>query len=71
MNTNSRTELQSDLIECLMDNMDFKTMAQVLYEYMDAAYNEYSDQDIFEEIEEHFPHLLEGCPDDILAHKSL
>ena len=59
MNMN-RSELQQQLINSVIDGMDFKTMWSVLYDYMDESYDKYSDEELKTEVEEYYPELLEG-----------
>ena len=58
MNMN-RQELQEQLIDNVIDGMDFKTMWQVLYDFMDQSYDKYSDEELMEEVKEYYPELLE------------
>ena len=55
-----RDELQDQLINQILDDMDIKTMMAVLYDYMDANYDKYSVNELIEEAEEYYPHLLEN-----------
>ena len=56
----NRSELQQQLINSVIDGMDFKTMWSVLYDYMDESYDKYSDEELKTEVEEYYPELLEG-----------
>ena len=58
-NTMNRSELQQQLINSVIDGMDFKTMWSVLYDYMDESYDKYSDEELKTEVEEYYPELLE------------
>jgi len=58
MNMN-RQELQEQLIDNVIDGMDFKTMWQVLYDFMDQSYDKYTDEELMEEVNEYYPHILE------------
>ena len=58
MNMN-RQELQQELINNVIDGMDFKTMWQVLYDFMDESYDKFSDEELMEEVNEFYPELLE------------
>ena len=55
-----RDQLQDQLINQILDDMDIKTMMAVLYDYMDANYDKYSVNELIEEAEEYYPHLLEN-----------
>ena len=54
-----RSELQDQLIQQIIDDMDIKTMAALLYDMMDESYDNYSVNELIAEVEEHYPHLLE------------
>ena len=56
----NRAELQANLINQVLDDMDIKTLMAVLYDYMDADYDKYSDEELTEEVEEYYPDLLAG-----------
>ena len=43
----------------IIDDMDIKTMAALLYDMMDESYDNYSVNELIAEVEEHYPHLLE------------
>ena len=58
MNMN-RSELQQELINNVIDGMDFKTMWQVLYDFIDESYDKFSDEELMEEVNEFYPELLE------------
>ena len=55
----NRSELQDDLITQMIDDMDLKTMASLLYDYMNHNYDKYTEEELIEEIEEYYPHILE------------
>ena len=59
-NNVNRDILQSNLINSIIDGMDFKTMWSVLYDYMDKSYDEYSEEELITEVKEYYPELLEG-----------
>lgn len=54
-----RDELQSKLIQQMLEDMDLKTIMSVLYDFMDESYQKYSDEEIKEEVKEYYPDLLE------------
>ena len=58
MNMN-RQELQDQLIDNVIDGMDFITMWAVLYDFMDQSYDKYTDDELMEEVKEYYPELLE------------
>ena len=56
----NRSELQQELINNVIDGMDFKTMWQVLYDFMDESYDKFSDEELITEVKEYYPELLEA-----------
>ena len=54
-----RDSLQDQLINQILDDMDIKTMMAILYDNMDESYDKYSVDELIEEVEEYYPHLLE------------
>ena len=59
MNNVDRAALQDQLINQVIEGMDFKTMWSVLYDYMNESYDKYSDAELTEEVTEYYPELLE------------
>ena len=55
----NRDELQASYINQVLDDMDIKDMMAILYDYMDIEFDKYSVDELIEEVEEHYPHLLE------------
>ena len=55
----NRSELQQQLIDNMIEGMDFKTMWAVLYDFMDQSYDKYTDEELMEEVKEYYPELLE------------
>ena len=55
----NRQELQEQLVEQTIDGMDFKTMWSVLHDFMDQSYDDYTDEELMEEVKEYYPELLE------------
>ena len=55
----NRDELQDNLINQILDDMDIKTMMALLYDMMDESYDKYSVNELIQEAEEYYPHLLE------------
>ena len=63
----NRSELQQQLVNEMIDGMDHKTMWQILDSYMMENYDKYSDAELFEEVKEYYPHLMddsETVPDE-------
>ncbi len=56
----NRTKLQDVFIQQLLDDMDLKTMTQLCYDYLEAGYDKYSDDQLIEEINNYYPELLEA-----------
>ena len=50
---------QQELINNVIDGMDFKTMWSVLDDYMHESYSKYTDEELMEEVKEYYPELLE------------
>ena len=55
-----RDALQDQLINQILDDMDIKTMMAILYDNMNESYDKYSVDELIEEVEEYYPHLLES-----------
>ena len=65
----NRSELQQQLVNEMIDGMDFKTMWAVLYDLLYQSYDKYTDEELITEVKEYYPELLEesntnwvGCP---------
>ena len=54
-----RDALQANMINEILDDMDIKTMMAILYDHMDESYDKYSVDELIEEVEEYYPHLLQ------------
>mgnify|MGYP007059396952 FL=1 len=54
-----RDQLQDDLITRIIDDMDLKTMAACLYDYMNESYDKYTVDEIIAEVEEYYPDIIE------------
>ena len=55
----NRSELQQQLVNEMIDGMDYKTMWQILDSYMMESYDKYTDEELMEEVKEYYPHILE------------
>jgi hypothetical protein len=55
----NRAELQSALVEQMIDDMDLKTMTALVYDYLNEGYDKYSENELREEVEEYYPDLLQ------------
>ena len=54
-----RDELQQDLIDRIVDDMDLKTLMQLVAEQLDHNYDSYTVDELIEEVQEYYPDLLE------------
>ena len=54
-----RDALQDNMINQILDDMDIKTMMAILYDNMSNNYDSYTVDELIEEVEEYYPHLLE------------
>ena len=54
-----RDKLQQQLVDNMIEGMDFKTMWQVLDSYMMESFDKYTDEELVEEVKEYYPELLE------------
>ena len=53
-----RDELQQNLIDQILDDMDLKTLMQLVAEQLDRNYDSYTVDELIEEAKEYYPHLL-------------
>ena len=56
----NRQELQDAYINEIIDGMDLKDCLALLHDFLDSDLDKYSDQELKEEVEEYYPHLLES-----------
>ena len=54
-----RDKLQQELVNAMIEGMDFKTMWSVLDSYMMESFDKYTDEELIEEVKEYYPELLE------------
>ena len=54
-----RDELQQNLIDQILDDMDLKTLMQLVAEQLDANYDTYTVDELITEAKEYYPELLE------------
>ena len=54
-----RDELQQNLIDQILDDMDLKTLMQLVAEQLDANYDMYTIDELITEAKEYYPHILE------------
>ena len=55
----NRDELQNAYIESIIDGMDHKDLWQYVYDSLEQNFEQYSVDELIEEVEEYYPHLLE------------
>jgi hypothetical protein len=55
----NRQELQDAYINEIIDGMDLKDCLALLHDLMDKDMETYSDEELKEEVEQYYPHLLE------------
>ena len=53
-----RDELQQNLIDQILDDMDLKTLMQLVADQLDNNYDQYTVDELIEETKEYYPHLL-------------
>jgi hypothetical protein len=56
-----RDQLQKDLVYQMVDDMDRKTMEAMIADYLNESFDKYSPEELIIEVEEYYPHLLEGA----------
>ena len=56
----NRQKLQETYINTVIDNMDHKDMWALLFDFMDADLDKYSEAQLIEEVNHFYPELLEG-----------
>ena len=55
----NRSELQRNMIDAIVDGMDMEMLCTLACDALSATYDEYSDEELKNEVEEYYPHLLE------------
>jgi hypothetical protein len=58
MTPEQREQLQSQLVQNIVDDMDLKTVCAVAFDSIDNAYDSYSNSELETEIKEYYPELL-------------
>ena len=56
----NRTELQEAYINQVLDDMDIKDAMALLFDFMNADLDKYSDNELIEEVNHFYPELIEG-----------
>ena len=54
-----RDELQDAYINEIIDGMDIKDLMRIVYDNLEQNLEQYSVDELIEEVEEYYPHLLE------------
>ena len=60
----NRDELQDTYINEIIDGMDLKDLIRIVYDNLESNLDQYSVDELIEEVEEYYPHLLENSSDD-------
>ena len=55
----NRSELQRNMVDAIVDGMDLEMLCQLACDALSTTYDEYSDDELMEEVKEYYPHLLE------------
>ena len=55
----NRDKLQQNLIDQILDDMDLKTLMQLVGDQLDASYDMYTVDELITEVKEYYPELLE------------
>jgi len=58
MNMN-RQELQRNMIDAIVDGMDMEMLCSLACDALSTTYDEYTDEELMEEVKEYYPELLE------------
>ena len=60
----NRDELQDIYINEIIDGMDLKDLIRIVYDNLESNLDQYSVDELIEEVTEYYPHLLENSSDD-------
>jgi len=60
MTKEQRQDLVTEYINCVLDGMDIQTMEIFIADTIDGNLQDYTDEQLENEIREYYPHLLEG-----------
>jgi|TARA_B100000073_G_scaffold301795_1_gene268937 hypothetical protein len=55
-----RDELQDAYINEIIDGMDLKDLIRIVYDNLEQNLEQYTVDELIEEVEEYYPHLLEN-----------
>ena len=56
----NRDELQDAYINEIIDGMDLKDLIRIVYDNLEQNLEQYTVDELIEEVEEYYPHLLEN-----------
>ena len=59
MTTDEREELQDNLIHQVIQDLDFKTMYALIADMLQENYNDYTAEELVNEVKEYYPELLD------------
>jgi tetrahydromethanopterin S-methyltransferase subunit A len=65
-----RDQLQQNLIDRIVDDMDLKTLMQLVAEQLDHNYDDYTVDQLIAEVEEYYPELLNDNDNDQIPDES-
>ena len=55
-----RDDLQAAYINTIIDGMDLKDLIRIVYDNLEQNLEQYTVDELIEEVEEYYPHLLEN-----------
>ena len=55
----NRQELQRNMIDAIVDGMDMEMLCSLACDALSTTYDDYSDDELMEEVKEYYPELLE------------
>ena len=58
-NIMDKDQLINEYVQEVIDGMDLKDCLAVLHDFMTDSYKDYTIEEVKEEVEEYYPHLLE------------
>jgi tetrahydromethanopterin S-methyltransferase subunit A len=65
-----RDQLQQNLIDRIVDDMDLKTLMQLVAEQLDHNYDSYTVDQLIAEVEEYYPDLIDDNDNDQIPDES-
>jgi tetrahydromethanopterin S-methyltransferase subunit A len=65
-----RDQLQQNLIDRIVDDMDLKTLMQLVAEQLDHNYDSYTVDELIAEVEEYYPDLIDDNDNDQIPDES-